>query len=130
MLFAACEITDNRLPVTPEEEGISVRLDEVAEILAMLPIHASQMGEVHDAVMSSSTNGYDEEYTMKHLFENPGAGVGENEVKSGRSYEYPLCGNDKSKECLIYFGTGENCQTTREVKTWMYLLIGKKKEEV
>lgn len=90
MLFAACEITDNRLPVTPEEEGISVRLDEVAEILAMLPIHESQMGEVHDAVSSSSDNGYDEEYTMRQLFVSPGSGVGDNESKSGKSYEKPL----------------------------------------
>ena len=90
MLFAACEVTDNRLPVTPEEEGISVRLDEVAEILAMLPIHRSQMGEVHDAVSSSSDNGYDEEYTMRQLFINPGSGVGDMESKSGKSYEKPL----------------------------------------
>ena len=90
MLFAACEVTDNRIPVTPEEDGISVRLDEVAEILAMLPIHRSQMGEVHDAVSSSSDNGYDEEYTMRQLFINPGSGVGDMESKSGKSYEKPL----------------------------------------
>ena len=90
VLTSACEITDNRLPVTPDEEMISVRLDEVAEILAMLPIRDSQMGEVHDAVSSSSENGYDEEYTMRQLFENPGAGVGDRDTKSGKSYEKPL----------------------------------------
>ena len=90
MLLAACEITDNRLPVTPDEEQISVRLDEVAEILAMLPIREAQMEEVYDAVSSSSDNGYDEEYTMRQLFESPGSGVGDTELKSGKSYERPL----------------------------------------
>ena len=90
MLTSACEITDNKLPVVPDEELVSVRLDEVAEILAMLPIRDSQMGEVHDAVLSSSENGYDEEYTMRQLFENPGSGVGDNETRSGKSYEEPL----------------------------------------
>ena len=90
VLAAACEITDNRIPEDPDEEQISVRLDEVAEILAMLPIRDSHMGEVHDAVSSSSDNGYDEEYTMRQLFINPGSGVGDKVSKSGKSYDDPL----------------------------------------
>ena len=92
ILAVSCEVAYNEVKGFPEgdEEQVSVRLDEVAEILAGVPLQASQMGEVHDAVMSSSTNGYDEEYTMKHLFHTPGAGVGDNEVKSGKSYENPL----------------------------------------
>ena len=90
VLAAACEITDNRIPEDPDEEQISVRLDEVAEILAMLPIRDSHMGEVHDAVSSSSDNGYDEEYTMRQLFINPGSGVGDEVSKSGKSYDEPL----------------------------------------
>ncbi len=90
VLAAACEITDNRIPEDPDEEQISVRLDEVAEILAMLPIRDSHMGEVHDAVSSSSDNGYDEEYTMRQLFINPGSGVGDKVSKSGKSYDEPL----------------------------------------
>ena len=92
ILAVSCEVTYNEVKEFQEgeEDKVFVRLDEVAEILSRVPLQASQMGEVHDAVMSSSTNGYDEEYTMKHLFETPGAGVGDNEVKSGRSYEYPL----------------------------------------
>jgi len=90
VLAAACEITDNRIPGVPDAEQISVRLDEVAGILAMLPIHDSHMGEVHDAVSSSSDNGYDEEYTMRQLFINPGSGVGDKESKSGKSYDEPL----------------------------------------
>ena len=90
ILAAACEITDNRIPEDPDEEQISVRLDEVAEILAMLPIRDSHMGEVHDAVSSSSDNGYDEEYTMRQLFIDPGSGVGDKVSKSGKSYDEPL----------------------------------------
>lgn len=90
VLAAACEITDNRIPEDPDEEQISVRLDEVAEILAMLPIRDSHMGEVHDAVSSSSDNGYDEEYTMRQLFIDPGSGVGDKVSKSGKSYDEPL----------------------------------------
>lgn len=90
VLAAACEITDNRIPEDPDEEQISVRLDEVAEILAMLPIRDSHMGEVHDAVSSSSDNGYDEEYTMRQLFIDPGSGVGDEVSKSGKSYDEPL----------------------------------------
>lgn len=90
VLAAACEITDNRIPEDPDEEQISVRLDEVAEILAMLPIRDSHMGEVHDAVSSSSDNGYDEEYTMRQLFIDPGSGVGDKVSKSGKSYDDPL----------------------------------------
>jgi uncharacterized protein YcfL len=37
-----------------------VRLEEVAEILSMIPIDSSQLDEVHRAVASSSVNGYDE----------------------------------------------------------------------
>lgn len=90
ILAAACEITDNRIPEDPDEDQISVRLDEVAEILAMLPIRDSHMGEVHDAVSSSSDNGYDEEYTMRQLFIDPGSGVGDKVSKSGKSYDEPL----------------------------------------
>ena len=73
-----------------QEEKISVRLDEVAEILAMIPVQQGQMGEVHDAVTASSGNGYDEEYTMRNLFVLPGSGVGDKQLRSGKSYEKPL----------------------------------------
>jgi hypothetical protein len=59
----------------------------------------SQLDEVHDAVSSSSGNGYDEEYTMRDLFERPGAGVGDPQTKSGEAYERPL--RDLIKEQLI-----------------------------
>lgn len=67
-----------------------VRLEEVAEILSMLPIDRSQLDEVHQAVVNSSGNGYDEEYTMKNLFTNPGAGVGDSQTKAQGHYAEPL----------------------------------------
>jgi hypothetical protein len=92
VLAVSCEVTYNEVTEFPPEEDIPmVRLDEVAEILSMVPLHTMQMEEVHDAVTSSSSNGYDEEYTMKNLFEAPGSGVGDNsETRSDKSYVKPL----------------------------------------
>lgn len=67
-----------------------VGLEEVAEILAMIPIDRSQMDEVHQAVVSSSGNGYDEEYTMRNLFVSPGSGVGDSRTKAQTDYPEPL----------------------------------------
>lgn len=87
----SCEVVDN----DPDkhvgaEDSTYVGLEDVAEMLALIPLKSSHMNEVHDAVTSSSGNGYDEEYTMKDLFERPGAGVGDHEVRSGIMYENPL----------------------------------------
>ena len=89
-LAMSCEVTYNEERPLEEEEKLSVRLEEVAEILSMVPLQVSHMEEVHDAVTSSSENGYDEEYTMKHLFEAPGSGVGDKMARSGKSYDKPL----------------------------------------
>ena len=56
----------------------------------MLPLETAQLNEVYEAVTSSSDNGYDEEYTMKDLFQRPGAGVGDIDVRSSGSYQEPL----------------------------------------
>ena len=91
LMAVSCERSVDQINGQPDEEDmISVRLDEVAEVLAMVPIREEQMGEVHDAVTSSSGNGYDEEYTMKDLFTVPGSGVGDSPTKSGKTYETPL----------------------------------------
>ena len=91
-LAVSCEVTYNEVNGFPtgDEDPVAVRLDEVAEVLAAVPLQTMQMAEVHEAVMSSSSNGYDEEYTMKHLFTAPGSGVGDEEVRSGKSYDEPL----------------------------------------
>lgn len=73
-----------------DEDTPSVRLEEVAEILSMLPIDRNQMDEVHQAVSGSSGNGYDEEYTMRNLFVSPGSGVGDSQTKVQDEYHQPL----------------------------------------
>ncbi len=90
-MSVSCEIVDNDPDKhVDKKDSTFVGLEEVAEILAAVPLHKTHITEVHDAVTSSSGNGYDEEYTMKHLFEKPGKGVGDAETKSGRSYDEPL----------------------------------------
>lgn len=67
----------------------SVSLPDVARLLSALPIGGEQLSEVHAAVSASSRNGYDEEYTMRDLFESPGAGVGDRAGKgSGAAAQY------------------------------------------
>lgn len=91
LLTCACERTYDYKDEFPEDDSVPyVRLDEVAQVLSMVPLQISQMNEVHDAVTSSSVNGYDEEYLMKTLFVAPGTGVGEKDMRSGKSYEKPL----------------------------------------
>ena len=89
MLFAACEIVDNDMEkhVKP---SVLVSLEEMAEVMAHVPFSDEQMGEVYDAVSSSASNGYDEEYTMKNLFASPGAGVGDEHMQSRSSGEYEV----------------------------------------
>lgn len=75
-----------------EEKDLS--LQELAELLSSLPIAGPQMGEVHDAVSASLNDGYDEEYTLRKLFDEPGAGVGSayatTKAAPGRHYATPL----------------------------------------
>lgn len=71
-----------------------VALEEVAGLLSALPMDIRHLNEVYDAVTSSTSNGYDEEYTMFNLFSEPGSGVGDNllPAKSAgqKVYENPL----------------------------------------
>ncbi len=66
--------------------------EDVARLLASVPIGEDQIREVLDAVGASCGNGYDEEYPMKNLLSVPGSGVGDGVVgvKSSPSYSYPL----------------------------------------
>ncbi len=62
----------------------------VAMMMASLPIGPGQLREVHNAVNSSSANGYDEEYMMCDLLTSPGAGVGDSEeTKAATKASYP-----------------------------------------
>lgn len=77
LAMAACRGNVGIDPVpTPEEIEADLSLGNVARILSALPLGPEHLSEVYDAVNSSFGNGYDEEYMMSDLFENPGAGVG------------------------------------------------------
>ena len=71
--LAACEKVDTTVK---EYDPVAVPLEDVARILAALPVGSEQWNEVHTAVQASTENGYDSEYTLKDLFTRPGAGVG------------------------------------------------------
>lgn len=91
LALVSCEVVDNvAKPSEGEGDTTYVDLEKVAGILAAVPLMQTHLDEVHDAVSSSSGNGYDEEYTMRHLFGNPGAGVGDKDVRSGSEYTDPL----------------------------------------
>lgn len=60
----------------------------LARILSELPLEAEHLTEVHDAVCSSSGNGYDEEYMLCDMISRPGAGVGDFFLKSDHRPEY------------------------------------------
>ena len=71
-------------------EGLMTKR-EVARMLSSLPLGEEQVAEVYEAVYSSSSNGYDEEYMMADLLSSPGSGVGDRGVKSGKStYRTPI----------------------------------------
>lgn len=90
MTSTACEDPDKQNPVAV---GTDVRLEQVARILSAVQLDQGHLEEVHAAVVSSSGNGYDEEYTMKDLFESPGRGVGDDRAGTKSSvnvYDNPL----------------------------------------
>ena len=90
-VMSSCEILDNDPDKhLKDEDTVYVSLDEVAAVLSNISLGSAQLNEVHNAVSSSSGNGYDEEYTMRNLFTNPGTGIGETQVKSSVSYDRPL----------------------------------------
>ena len=92
VLAASCEIVDDDMekhvrPLAP------VSLEDMAEVMAHIPLTGAQMDEVYDAVAASAANGYDEEYTMQNRFPAPGAGVGDDTAAATRTaerYEVPL----------------------------------------
>lgn len=75
-------------PYSPE-----ISLQSVAKMLSELPLGREQLNEVHDAAVASASNGYDEEYLMKDVFEAPGCGVGDDaqtRAAAIKSYSCPL----------------------------------------
>ena len=96
LAVAGCEEIDHEGEWTREQPGQGVvRMEDVARLLTAIDIGHEQITEVHDAVSSSSSNGYDEEYMMKDLFSSPGAGVGDREgmnrtKNTEKTYSRPL----------------------------------------
>ena len=91
-LVAACERPTpwwENLPQEEAEESLTFTLDEVARLVAAVPLGQAQVAEVRDAVSSSSGNGYDEEYPMRQVFESPGTGVGDTATRAD-AYPAPL----------------------------------------
>ena len=91
VMSAACEVVDNDIEKNADNrrDSVQVALEDVASILARIPLEGVHVREVFGAVSSSSGNGYDEEYTMRHMFESPGAGVGDKQTKA-EGLENPL----------------------------------------
>ena len=89
--FCSCERLDNDpTKHISDSDPEYIELQEVVEILTLLPISTDHLGEVHAAVSASSSNGYDEEYTMTNLFTLPGCGVGDKQTRANRSYAQPM----------------------------------------
>ena len=77
-------------PFDEEEEPLAFTLDEVARLMAAVPVGQAQVREVRDAVAASTDNGYDEEYPMRQLFESPGTGIGAEPATRVEGYAHPL----------------------------------------
>lgn len=91
MGFCSCERLDNDSDKHVSDSGVDyIELQEVVEILTLLPLSQENLDEVYNAVNSSSINGYDEEYTMTNLFSLPGRGVGEKSTRTNQSYDTPM----------------------------------------
>lgn len=101
VLFAAqgCDkIQEEALSLSDESPRSFVMLEEVAQLLSMLPLGVEQMTEVQDATGASAGNGYDEEYRMQDLFASPGRGVGDVSDTKAEKYVRPL--RDLLREAL------------------------------
>lgn len=90
-LLSSCEIVDDDIEKHVNANDTTyIALEEVASILSQIPLEPAHLNEVHTAATSSSSNGYDEEYTMRNLFSMPGAGVGDTESKASAMPVRPL----------------------------------------
>lgn len=89
--LAGCE-NKEVLSGEPEQEREQplVLLEDVARVLSGIPLERDQLDEVYDAARASAGNGYDEEYRMRELFEDPGCGVGSAGSTKAGGYAHPL----------------------------------------
>lgn len=119
-------------PETTVPEAVCVNSEDIAHLLSSLNIGPEQVREVHDAVRASSDNGYDEEYTMKDLFDTPGAGVGDARLKSTGLYDartksaggYARPLRDLIEEYLCGTKAGNNVLNGMTAEKYISLLSG------
>lgn len=109
------------ISISQEDNGPVLSLSDVAEMLAGVPFAAENMREVHDAVQSSSANGYDDEYTFESLFHSPGTGVGDDPMQT-KAGEYPVLMRDLIEEYLMQQGQTKAAGMTLTAEEYMYLL--------
>jgi len=113
--FAACSEYENEIPeYEPKTDPGKVSLSDIAKLISSLPIGEEQLGEVYDAVHSSSSNGYDEEYMMSDLFSSPGKGVGDSGTKA-TTYNTPL------RELITEYLTRQNATKAGAVDVEKYI---------
>lgn len=90
-LAILCVVSCDYLKDVEQSSVVRSELSDVAEMISVLPLEQEHLDEVFDAVDASSSNGYDEEYTMRDVFLSPGSGVGAGGTKAGsHTYSRPL----------------------------------------
>ena len=94
LFLSACERAEQpdlsfKEPATTDVPVTELSVEGVARMLSGLPLTIAQVREVHCAVSSSSSNGYDEEYPFANLISSPGAGVGDELLQTRTATEYP-----------------------------------------
>lgn len=90
LLLAVSCGKDNPPAYVAEEDVDLLSPEGMARVFSRLPIGKEHLGEVFQAVSSSSENGYDEEYMLKDLLESPGRGVGDPPTKASAGAPIPL----------------------------------------
>lgn len=74
----------------PSSPALSAAPEPVARLLSELPLSLDQVREVHDGVLASSSNGFDEEYPFSVMVSSPGCGVGDGLAGTRAAGDYPV----------------------------------------
>lgn len=102
----AAEKVEFQVDETVAEETLTVSPENVARLMAEIPLTRKMLEEVHEAVTASSANGYDEEYTFGCMVSSPGSGVGDDRLAEAG----PASGNsDAVAETKAQSGDDTGC---------------------
>lgn len=80
LLAVSCRMEDHAPESIEGESSVVVSQivpEEIARMFSLMDLDLENVREVHSAVLASSSNGYDEEYTLEKLVNSPGSGVGD-----------------------------------------------------